>query len=155
MSYDPAKTTPEKMATLIRELGFEAEVSTTSVAQSAPAGTQRLKPSLPPDAPAFFREAVEAARREHRPMVLEFHATWVSLCRQLEKETLQHPEVAKTLSGVRFVAVDTDQYAGLASAYDVTSVPCVVLVGRDGYVADVLCGFEAPERFLARLAKVL
>ncbi len=142
----------EQLAKAIERLGYKA------VVVAAPA-TQKTSPALrtvpiPKGAPAFFADAMRRARKERRPVVIDFWATWCAPCKRLKLVTMAEPRVAKALASVEVVFVDLDKHPQLAEAFAVKSVPDVFFVAADGRVVDRLRKFEDADGFLKRLGKL-
>ncbi len=150
--YDAGLINPGRLASEIRKLGYNVELVDPSKMKT-PAAERLVKAPVPKDAPAFFLSAFEAANRASRPVVIDFSAPWCAPCVRLKKETLENPDVARLLKDVQVIYVDLDEYPALASAYQVTTIPDVFFIGRDGLIVDRLRAFEAPGPFLSRLKR--
>ena len=100
-------------------------------------------------------EAIERARKAHRPIVIDFWAEWCVACLRLKRETLQDPAVIEALRSVELVYVDLDKFPDLGGAFEVAAIPDVIFADTEGRIVDRLQTFEAPEAFVARIRRVL
>ena len=154
ISYLPQHTSAAALAEGITALGYRVE-QVQPAADGKPAiDSTRYEAPLPNDAPKFFRQAFERARKNKPPIVIDFFATWCGPCIRLKKETLSDAEVAKRLAKMELIYVDVDKHPSLARRYRVASVPDVFLIDADGLVVDRLRNFEPPKAFLRRLRKL-
>lgn len=105
--------------------------------------------------------ALEQAKRDGKPVVIDFWATWCLACKELEHKTFSDPHVKEALTD--FVTLQVDMTTGkdkiANEAYErfkVRGLPTVVLIGRDGEERKDLRleWFEQPKTFLERLQKV-
>ncbi|MCO6436876.1 MAG: DUF255 domain-containing protein [Phycisphaerae bacterium] len=108
-----------------------------------------------PDDPAFFQDALARARRENRPVVLDFTASWCAPCQRMLAETFPDPEVARLLDQCEFVKVDTDEHPGLASKYNVVGLPDIRLLAPDGTELRRFRDFQGPTAFARALDDML
>jgi thiol:disulfide interchange protein DsbD len=105
-------------------------------------------------------EAVARAAREHRPLLIDFGASWCGACKELEKETFPDPRVRAEVA--RFVALrvdasddDDETVAKVRKKYGATAgLPVVLLYGSDGREAVRFTEFVPAERFAQALAGV-
>lgn len=102
---------------------------------------------------------VEAAIAAGSPVVLDFFATWCAPCKELDKRTFSHPEVAARLAGFARFKIDltTSDPAteAIRTRFAVAGVPTIAFfVGGKEVVEERLTGFEPPERFLRRLDRL-
>lgn len=110
---------------------------------------------VPPDAPAYFSEALERAKAAGKPLLIDFWASWCGPCLKLERETLESSELAGLLARFEVIAVNLDEAPALGSFYSVSSIPYVLFVDSRGAIVDRLLGFEPPAQFRARIEKAL
>ncbi|HXN31921.1 MAG TPA: cytochrome c biogenesis protein CcdA [Polyangiaceae bacterium] len=104
--------------------------------------------------------ATARAAAEHKPMLVDFGATWCGACKELEERTFPDPRVRA--EGARYVALHVDAtndddptVARVRDKYGATAgLPVVLLFGSDGKEAVRFTEFVPPERFAAALARV-
>ncbi len=145
---------PELFRAAISKLGYEANAPSRKQSEKI-VSTQPSKIKIPTDAPKFFVDAFEKARGSHRPVIIDFWATWCAACLQMKSETLEHPDVAKALLAFEVIYVDLDKYPALGEAYGVVAIPDLFFMDHTGTIVDRLQNFEPPKAFLARIQKVL
>jgi thiol:disulfide interchange protein DsbD len=105
--------------------------------------------------------AIAAGATAHKPVIIDFYATWCLPCKELDAKTFSDDAVAKELD--RFVRIkadltdDTDPLVQkLTKEYAIVGVPTIVLIDSAGHElpARRLTGFEEPNAFLRRLQQV-
>jgi thiol:disulfide interchange protein DsbD len=103
--------------------------------------------------------AKEQARRESRPMLIDFTATWCGACKELEKHTFADPAVQREASrylALRIDATNDDEPAVQAVMKDlkVVGLPTVLLVDSTGREKKRFNDFVQAEEFVAALRAV-
>ena len=81
------------------------------------------------------------------PVLADFYADWCGPCRML-RPSLE--EIANDRADVKVVAVNIDDEPDLADAYDISSIPCVILF-KNGTEADRSIGLKPREAIEALL----
>jgi thiol:disulfide interchange protein DsbD len=105
--------------------------------------------------------AQQTARRERRPMLIDFGATWCRACEELAHQTLPAPQVACTLSELRYVPVKLyeheqgdDRFEALQRDWNVRSLPTVIVLDADGREVARVNEFIPPDRMAAIIRRV-
>lgn len=104
-------------------------------------------------------EARARAVNEARPLLVDFTAAWCGACKEIEKLTFAHPEVA--LEAGRFVAVKVDAtndedptVVAAMKELDVVGLPTLVLYDSLGREAARYTDFVAAEPFLEKIRSI-
>lgn len=103
------------------------------VAGCGPRDPEKASPAEPsPDKAAFDRSL-----KEHKVVLVDFHATWCGPCRMMDPVV---QELKKAYQGkVQVVKVDVDESPELAQHYQVMSIPRF-LIFKDGEVVKAFSG---------------
>ena len=172
--YDPQKTNPSALAKIIQAKGYKVEqvagkeAPQSRPAKASPTKSQATKPAsrpatkaslplapLPVDAPAFFKEAFALARKQGRPILIDFWAKWCAPCIAMKRKTFHDPKVEALLKKVELVMVDLDKFPGLAKVYGVVSIPDLFFIDAKGRIQDRLKRFEEARAFEKRMQEFL
>ena len=109
----------------------------------------------------YDAKALADARAQHKPVVIDFYADWCLPCKELDEKTFSDARVGSELD--RFVRVKADLTVPsdaltkqLTKEYAILGVPTIVVLDANGNEVQGarLTGFEAPDKFLARLQQV-
>lgn len=145
VAYDASQATVENLIAVIEKAGFTAEVVTGGAAVSA------KKTSASIDDP-IFTAALARAKRENRPIVLDFEASWCVPCKRMDRETFPDPTVSRLLDRCIFLKIDTDQHPDLAKGFGVVGLPDFRFLAPDGSERKRLLDFQNAKTF-ARVLK--
>lgn len=93
----------------------------------------------------FDAEVLQAGQ----PVVVDFYAKWCGPCKILSPRI---DKLAGEFGGkVRFVSVNVDESAALASRFDVQGIPTLLFIGKDGTVQEKSVGLPSEEALRARI----
>ncbi|MEW5854217.1 MAG: cytochrome c biogenesis protein CcdA [Myxococcota bacterium] len=104
--------------------------------------------------------AVEAGRRDGKPVMMDFGADWCAACKELEKITYRDPTVIAEASRFVNAKIDstemTDQMTALWQKYGITGLPAVIFIDSTGKVLTDprVEGFLAAPDYLREMKKV-
>jgi thioredoxin-like negative regulator of GroEL len=104
-----------------------------------------------------FTAALERARAEKKPVMIDFWAEWCGWCHKLDAVTYKNREVVALAQDFVAVKVDTEGRRAeqkIAADYGVESLPTIVFVSPHGRAITRVSGYEPPARFVASLGRV-
>lgn len=117
---------------------------------------------LPPELHWETKEDIALARanEEHKPVLIDFGASWCGACKELDEKTFPDPKVQK--EGARFVALHIDasddddkDVAKVREKYHATEgLPVVVFLDSHGQEAKRFTEFVPPDCFASALSTV-
>jgi thiol:disulfide interchange protein DsbD len=108
----------------------------------------------------YSAELLQTARKQHKPVIIDFCADWCTPCRELEDITFHHADVVRVAKR-DFLMLKVDvtrkgdpRHLALLKRYDVRGVPTVVFLDGNGNdCPDLrLVDFVPPEQLLSRMA---
>ncbi len=102
-----------------------------------------------------FDQALAAAKKDGKIVMIDFFTTWCQPCKRLDKVTWADAGVQKWL-GEKTVPLkmDAEKEVELAKRFGVDSYPTMAFVKSDGTKIDSINGFKEPDEFL-RLATAI
>lgn len=110
----------------------------------------------------FFKgtwaQAIEAAKKENKPIFLNIHASWCSPCKSLKKKTFTNKDVAEFYNK-NFINISLDGEEGegieLSEKYQVRGYPTLLYLKSDGSVIFHTAGFAKASKFKDLGEKIL
>jgi thiol:disulfide interchange protein DsbD len=105
--------------------------------------------------------ALEQARIEGRPVIMDFTAAWCAPCREFDEITFHDPEVVKKTEKYMMIKIDLTKgdnpvFQQLVKDYGVVGVPTVVFLDSSGSERNDLrlVEFKNPVDFLKHMEKI-
>jgi thiol:disulfide interchange protein DsbD len=96
-----------------------------------------------------------------KPAMIDFSADWCIPCHELDDQTFADPRVRKALSGLALYKADmtrqnSPEAQALAKKFQILGMPTIVFLDAKGneIPGSRLVGFEGPDQFLKRLARL-
>ncbi|NNB86236.1 thioredoxin fold domain-containing protein [Corallococcus exiguus] len=110
-----------------------------------------------------FEQVLAAAKKEGRPVLIDFFADWCAACKELDRLTYPSSEVITQAEDSRFLTIkidatnSEDRLDALMEQLGVEGLPTVAFVNPDGTVLTKprVTGFLEPVPFAAEMQKVL
>ena len=150
VTYDPAKVNEETLIATIKRSGYTAQIVLGSSPDPAPEEKMVLPHGFP-----LLDEALANARKENKPLVIDFYASWCIPCQRMEQTTFTDATVKTLLQHCIFLRIDTDQQPELAKQVGVVGLPDMRLATPDGKVVRKLRGYQDAETFAKELTGLI
>jgi thioredoxin len=93
-------------------------------------------------------KALEQAKAENKPIMIDFFATWCGPCKMLDKHTYTDSNVVEQSRSMVVLRIDVDQNQKLARQYGIESIPTIVLLSAQGKEVRREVGFIAVPKML-------
>ena len=148
ISYDQNQASEEDLIATVKKAGYKSIVVVSS------RKTKGAKTPAPADDPLWL-STLERAKKEMKPIVLDFHAGWCIPCKKMDKVTFSDERVQALLSQSILVKVDTDKHPDLARSFGVVGLPDIRLLNSEGKELQKLRGFQSPDQMKNALRSVL
>ena len=98
-----------------------------------------------------FNEALAEAKKQNKPLFVDFYATWCVPCKRMAKEVFTLPEVGEYFKP-RFISLQVDaekpENKEIAKQYKVEAYPTVAFIAPDGRTIGVNVGALGKEDLL-------
>jgi len=108
-----------------------------------------------------YTEGMEKAKKENKPVLVDFYTSWCKFCKKMDSSTYADPKVVAALNN-EFVAIKVDAESSkqvteagqsmteqdLAKKYKVSGYPTMFFMEPDGKVIGMLPGYNPPEEFI-------
>jgi thiol:disulfide interchange protein len=103
-----------------------------------------------------------AAKRENKPLMIDFTAGWCPPCKEMERLTFGNVSVILRAKSFIPVRIDIDKqrqvaakYKALARAYGGVGVPNMLFLKSDGTTIKHAVGYYGPEQLLSLMDSIL
>ena len=108
----------------------------------------------------FTPELIEEAKKQGKPIVIDFYADWCAACLELDELTFTEDIVIQKSKNFVMLKVDatspTDKVQTITKKYKVYGLPTILFIDRNGQVREdlTLTGFEEAQDFIERMNQV-
>ncbi len=149
IKYEPELVAPSYIIEEIDALGFEAKQVSDEEGTAEPEVAEEIGESSP-----LIDALLEQAKRENKPLVLEFSGKWCGACRRLEQETLEDPKVEEALEKVIFRQILVEDDPAAAKQFKIRAIPQLMFFTPDGQVVAQDKGVISVETMLGHLKRL-
>jgi thiol:disulfide interchange protein len=149
VDYDSNQISEGELIAIVSKSGYAGSIVANNES-SAPADGDSGSRDDP-----IFVEALARAKKENKPLVLDFYADWCAPCLKMLKTTIPDPRVASLLVKCVFLKVDTDKHPELAKSFGVVGLPDIRFLAPDGTETKRLRDYMDAGSFAAELEELL
>ena len=107
----------------------------------------------------YSEEALTDARRQNKPVLIDFYADWCEPCKELDKITFRDEKFLNQAKDFVLIKADltdnkNEKVEALRKKYNVRGVPTLVLIDREGNIAKNVVGFQDAATLSRMMQKV-
>lgn len=119
-----------------------------------PAGAQEVNESDLLEAKWLkFEDALAAAAKSKKIIMVDFMADWCGPCKMMDKEVFSTGAFKDAVKGMLLTKVDVDRETATAQRYGVEAMPTVKFLKSDGTVLHEFVGYGGPAQVLGEIRK--
>ncbi len=95
-----------------------------------------------------MNSALNMAQNTNKLILVDVYAPWCGYCKEMDKETLQNPEVQQKLSNYVLLRINGDENPELMQKYQVYGYPTVLIIDPRGNLVKRIYGYQTPQNFV-------
>ena len=109
----------------------------------------------------YTTQKVEEAKKQGRPVIIDFYADWCLSCTELDELTFSQPEVIERSPHFTMIKVDatspSKELKKITDQYEVYGLPTIIFINSKGEVLKdlTLTGFEKASLFTRRMDQLI
>ncbi len=98
-----------------------------------------------------FDEALVAAEKKDKPIMIDFYADWCTWCHRLDNDTYSDDVVATKSKDFVNLKIDADASRDLVEKYRIRGLPTVLFLDHKGQEVHRMVGYKPPKDFLKEM----
>jgi thioredoxin-related protein len=102
-----------------------------------------------------FDVALDIAKSESKPILIDFYTDWCGWCKKLDKDTYGNAQVQQELEQFVCVKIDAEKNKDLSRKYKISGFPSTAFLKSDGQLIEVVPGYRPPDEFMKILDDIL
>lgn len=102
-----------------------------------------------------FNKGVAMAKKQNKPMMIDFYTPWCGWCKKLDQTTYLHAEVIKLSKNFVNIKVDCEKEPEVAAKFGIRGFPTIAFVNNNGQLSNLVIGYREPAAFVLEMKKAL
>jgi thiol:disulfide interchange protein len=102
-----------------------------------------------------LEEALERAREQERPIMIDVYADWCVWCKRLDSDTYSNKDVVAKAGEFVSLKLDADAHRSWVSRYQVGGLPTILFIDPDGKEIHRVIGYKPPGQFVSEMEVAL
>lgn len=102
-----------------------------------------------------FENGLMMAKKQNKPIMIDFYTTWCHWCKQLDKITYTNQEVIELSKGFISIKVDCEENPQIQSKFGITGFPTIIFINTAGKISNIVRGYREPDLFALEIKKAL
>jgi thiol:disulfide interchange protein len=102
-----------------------------------------------------WETAMETARSERRPVMIDFYTDWCGWCKKLDEETYVDKEVISASGDFVSLKLNADVERAVAARYNITGYPTILFIDSTGKEIHRIVGYRPPQAFVVEMKTAL
>lgn len=102
-----------------------------------------------------FPQGLHIAKKERKPIMVDFYTSWCKWCKVLEESTYATPQVAKFLGDLVCIRVNAEKDSLISQKYNIHGFPSILFLNPGGEEIDRIVGYLPPRDFIKEAKGIL
>lgn len=102
-----------------------------------------------------FEDGLMIAKKQNKPIMIDFYTTWCHWCKQLDKTTYMNQKVIELAKDFISIKVDCEENPQIQSKFGITGFPTIIFINTAGKISNVVRGYREPDLFALEIKKAL
>ena len=102
-----------------------------------------------------YEEAMTAAKKNKKPVMIDFYADWCGWCKRLDSDTYIDEDVVALAQDFISLKIDADVEKDLSSRYKVVGLPTILFIDANGNEIHRVVGYRPPQDFVKEMNSAL
>lgn len=102
-----------------------------------------------------YNEALNKARQENKPIMMDLYTEWCGWCKKLDDETYQDKKIIEASINLVSLKIDAEKNPDIAEKYNAAGYPTILFINAQGNVIGGGSGFRNADELLSEIEAAL